>query len=270
MSQPDRRPVLLIRPDGNERDARALDDHGIASATDPYLVTRPCDDPMPAHRFVGLLAAAGPQTALIITSPRTWGHLESVAGRGPLERALSSALDQRIRVLVTGRPARAAGGAGRDRAERGGPRRTAQRHRPAPAARPAGARRRPGGPPARQRDRPRRAARGPARRGLARPPAARLHHRRAPRAAGQRRAPGPRRLLRRPAALLERGPGPGRVRRAGRRARRHPRPRRRPHDERHRPRAGPRRRRVHGHRPDGPGRRGGRRPRRARPERRGR
>lgn len=108
MSQPDRRPVLLIRPDGNERDARALDDHGIASTTDPYLVTRPCDDPMPAHRFVGLLAAAGPRTALIITSPRTWGHLESVAGRGPLERALSSALDQRIRVLVTGRGTRGA------------------------------------------------------------------------------------------------------------------------------------------------------------------
>ncbi|SYZ32970.1 Uroporphyrinogen decarboxylase [Propionibacterium australiense] len=103
MSSPDRRPVLLIRPDGNERDAAALDAHGIASSIDPYLVNRACDDPMPARRLVGLLSAAGAQTALVITSPRTWGHLEAAAGAGPLERAVATALNQGLRVFATGR-----------------------------------------------------------------------------------------------------------------------------------------------------------------------
>lgn len=103
MNNPEKRPVLLIRPDGNERDARALDAYGIASATDPYLVTRACEDPMPARRLVDLLAAAGPRTVLVVTSPRTWGHLESAAGREPLGRALTAALGRRMRVFATGR-----------------------------------------------------------------------------------------------------------------------------------------------------------------------
>jgi len=103
VNAPDRRPVLLVRPDGNERDAAALDTHGIASSIDPYLQTRACDDPMPARRLVGLLSAAGAQAVLVITSPRTWGHLESAAGAAPLERAAATALNQGLRVFATGR-----------------------------------------------------------------------------------------------------------------------------------------------------------------------
>lgn len=103
MSPRDPRPVLLIRPDGNERDARALDAHGIASATDPFLVTRPSENPVPANRLVGLLSVAGPQAALVVSSPRTWGYLVHAAGREPLEQALAQALGRSMRLLVTGR-----------------------------------------------------------------------------------------------------------------------------------------------------------------------
>lgn len=97
------RPVLLIRPDGNDRDAAALAACGLASTIDPWLVTQPADDLSAARRFTGMLVGAGPHVALIITSPRTWGYLEQLAGAKALQVAAHAAVSRDLHVYCTGK-----------------------------------------------------------------------------------------------------------------------------------------------------------------------
>lgn len=96
------RPVLLIRPDGNERDAIALDRFGLAATIEPWLEVTAATDSGPAHRMTGFLQSSGPQAILLITSPRTWGTWSQLVGRAALENAASRAVDRGMRVFCTG------------------------------------------------------------------------------------------------------------------------------------------------------------------------
>ncbi|CEI24525.1 Uroporphyrinogen decarboxylase [Propionibacterium freudenreichii] len=96
------RPLLLIRPDGNERDAIALDRFGLASTIDPWLEVRAADDSAPAHRMTGFLQSSGAQVILLITSPRTWQHWAQQVGVAALENAAVGAVDRGMRVFCTG------------------------------------------------------------------------------------------------------------------------------------------------------------------------
>ncbi|SER88726.1 uroporphyrinogen decarboxylase [Propionibacterium cyclohexanicum] len=96
-------PVLLVRPDANERDAEQLDAWGIETTIDPWLEVSTAADPAPAHRLVGMLAACATGTVLVVTSPRTWGHLGQLVGDKALERAVSAALGNGALVWCTGR-----------------------------------------------------------------------------------------------------------------------------------------------------------------------
>ncbi|MCL2464456.1 MAG: uroporphyrinogen-III synthase, partial [Micrococcales bacterium] len=96
------RPVLLIRPDANERDAAALDAHGVPSTIEPWLRVEPADADG-ARRVAGRLDAAGPQTVLAVTSPRTWRFWSRQVGAAELAAAASAAVGRGMRVYATGR-----------------------------------------------------------------------------------------------------------------------------------------------------------------------
>lgn len=66
------RPVLLIRPDGNEADADALAQVGVPALILPLLRTAPVADAADAVELSQRVCGAGALTWLVVTSPRTW------------------------------------------------------------------------------------------------------------------------------------------------------------------------------------------------------
>ncbi len=96
------RPLLLIRPDGNERDALALDGFGLPSTIDPWLEVSPATEALEAHRMVGFLQGSSSQVVLLITSPRTWTNWGALVGAAALESAANAAVGRGVRVYCTG------------------------------------------------------------------------------------------------------------------------------------------------------------------------
>lgn len=93
--------VLLIRPDGNEADARALAGQGIGALIEPLLKITPVPDASGPRELADELGSLGAGDWLLITSPRTWGcWAESVAGLAPAVRA---AAGRGLRVGAIGR-----------------------------------------------------------------------------------------------------------------------------------------------------------------------
>ena len=99
-------PVLLIRPDGNDRDAVALGGQGIESWIEPVLEIGPPDDPTRPARLADELDSLGAGDWLLVTSPRTWSHWQRTAERLP-ER-LAAAAERGVRVACVGASSAAA------------------------------------------------------------------------------------------------------------------------------------------------------------------
>lgn len=99
---PDDRPVLLVRPDGNETDAAALATLGLGCVIDPYLEMSGVEDPQPAHRLVELLGTCGHGDWLVLTSARAlpcWGRL---VGPQLLAEELAAARARGLRIAAVG------------------------------------------------------------------------------------------------------------------------------------------------------------------------
>jgi uroporphyrinogen-III synthase len=95
-------PVLLVRPDGNDADRRALVAAGITVMVDPYLQVVRARDEAPAAHLLRRLAAAGAGDWLMLTSPRAlaaWGTLVAPAG---LTGAVAAARLRGMRVAAVG------------------------------------------------------------------------------------------------------------------------------------------------------------------------
>lgn len=96
-------PVLLIRPDSNERDATELAEFGVETTIDPWLEVSAVSDSTAAHRLAGMLAACAKGAVLVITSPRTWARWGELVGPKALERSLGAALGNGTQIWCTGR-----------------------------------------------------------------------------------------------------------------------------------------------------------------------
>ena len=101
------RPVLLIRPDGNERDAEALVCRGLSATIDPWLRMSTVTDAGLAERMLRILTDPPGHTALVVTSPRTWRHLAALVGAERLTTASESAARHKVAVFCTGAATRA-------------------------------------------------------------------------------------------------------------------------------------------------------------------
>lgn len=86
------KPVLLIRPSGNETDAAALAAVGIDSLVDPYLRTGPVADDTAARALLDALAAADASTVLAVTSTTPVPVLRDLLGER-LRDAVARAVD---------------------------------------------------------------------------------------------------------------------------------------------------------------------------------
>jgi len=95
-----RRPILLIRPDGNEADASALAAFGLPTVIEPLLTTGPSADAAPARALADELDRAGAGDWLVITSPRTWRNWCALVS--DLPEHLAAALDAGLRVASVG------------------------------------------------------------------------------------------------------------------------------------------------------------------------
>lgn len=98
--------VLLIRPDGNDRDALALAAQGLTTWVDPYLRTTACADPTGAEELlngIGAIRPATPRTTwLIATSPRAYPAWSMLVGPARLEAAVASAAASGLRACAVG------------------------------------------------------------------------------------------------------------------------------------------------------------------------
>lgn len=92
--------ILLIRPDGNESDAAALAEVGLASVIAPLLEVVPLPDPGPARLLAEALLEAGPGGWLVLTSPRTWRLWRAAAAK--LDAQLVQALNRGTRIATVG------------------------------------------------------------------------------------------------------------------------------------------------------------------------
>lgn len=95
-----RRPILLIRPDGNDADAAALAGVGVPTLIEPLLATGPSGDAAPARELADELDRAGAGGWLVITSPRTWRHW--LEGVDDLSERLVAALAAGLRLAAVG------------------------------------------------------------------------------------------------------------------------------------------------------------------------
>jgi uroporphyrinogen decarboxylase len=96
------RPVLLVRPDGNETDAAALVAAGIPVLVDPYLVVFPVSDEAPGARLLVDLEAAGGGDWLVLTSPRALDAWAALVGSEALIHAVAGARARGLRVAAVG------------------------------------------------------------------------------------------------------------------------------------------------------------------------
>lgn len=93
------KPVLLIRADGNEPDAEALQALGLDSVIDPYILIDKSRDETDALMLVNALANAEPNTWLIATSVNAIRCLAELVG---LERLQSAASNQNLKFAAVG------------------------------------------------------------------------------------------------------------------------------------------------------------------------
>lgn len=98
--------VLLIRPDGNDRDAAELARAGIATLTEPLLEIVPVTDAAAAAELAIEVDSLGAGDWLLLTSPRTWGCWSTLAA-SELSQQLVNAVGRGVRVACVG-PATAA------------------------------------------------------------------------------------------------------------------------------------------------------------------
>lgn len=96
------RPILLVRPDGNETDAAALRAAGLPVLVDPYLAVVPAVDRTGAATLLDELAAAGPQDWVVLTSPRAMGAWADLVGADALTRAFAEARTRGVRAAAVG------------------------------------------------------------------------------------------------------------------------------------------------------------------------
>ncbi|HEY5483345.1 MAG TPA: uroporphyrinogen decarboxylase [Propionibacteriaceae bacterium] len=96
------RPLLLVRPDGNEADAIALAAGGIPTLIDPYLTVVPASDRAPAARLLDDLSVAGRDHWLVLTSPRAMAAWASLVGADVLSQTLAAARSRGMRVAAVG------------------------------------------------------------------------------------------------------------------------------------------------------------------------
>ena len=96
------RPVLLVRPDGNEADAIALAAQGVPTLIDEYLAVVPAADNSAAAQLLDDLSVAGADDWLVLTSPRAMGAWAALVGADALSRALASARTRGVRVAAVG------------------------------------------------------------------------------------------------------------------------------------------------------------------------
>lgn len=96
-----RQPILLIRPDGNDRDAAALRNVGLTAIQEPYL-TISLGAQKPANRLFEELQSAGENDWLVITSPRAIPAWSSLVGQGRLIEALDEARVRGLRLAAVG------------------------------------------------------------------------------------------------------------------------------------------------------------------------
>jgi uroporphyrinogen decarboxylase len=96
------RPVLLVRPDGNETDAAALVAAGIPVLVDPYLVVSPAQNKAPGAQILVDLGAAGAGDWLVLTSPRAMDAWAALVGSDALTQAVAGARARGLCVAAVG------------------------------------------------------------------------------------------------------------------------------------------------------------------------
>ena len=97
-----RRPVLLVRPDGNDADAVAFADEGVPALVDPYLTVTPVSDAREASALLDDLTQAGSGDWLLLTSPRALPSWSALVGEETLATAITLARDRGLRVSAVG------------------------------------------------------------------------------------------------------------------------------------------------------------------------
>ena len=96
------RPVLLVRPDGNDADAAALLVAGIPALVDPYLVVSPASDAARGAQLLCDLEGAGRDDWLVLTSPRAIEAWSTLVGSDALTQALAAARARGLGVAAVG------------------------------------------------------------------------------------------------------------------------------------------------------------------------
>ena len=96
------RPVLLVRPDGNETDLAALAAVGVPGLAEPYLTVAPVPDAGPASRLLAALNTAGAGDWLVVTSPRTMAAWGALVGEEALARAVTAARERGVKTAAVG------------------------------------------------------------------------------------------------------------------------------------------------------------------------
>lgn len=94
------RPMLLIRPDGNESDAKALAAIGVPSVIEPLLRVTPVADAGPARELADLLDTAEDGHWLVLTSPRTWRIWGELVD--DVDARLARAIERGLRIATVG------------------------------------------------------------------------------------------------------------------------------------------------------------------------
>ena len=93
------KPVLLIRGTGNETDATALSELGIASLIDPYLEIAVSDDKTDAKNMFNFLCDAEGPIWLIATSTNAIKYWAEIVGADEITAALSVQADLRYAAI---------------------------------------------------------------------------------------------------------------------------------------------------------------------------
>ncbi len=96
------RPILVVRPDGNEADAVALRAAGFPVLVDPYLGVVPATDHSPARGLLAELATSGPADWLVLTSPRAMAAWAGLVGADALTQVLAAARTRGVRLAAVG------------------------------------------------------------------------------------------------------------------------------------------------------------------------
>lgn len=83
------KPVLLIRANRNEDDAKTLSELGFETVIDPYLTIEPTQDGDAVNQVLAALASADERTWFVLTSANGIHYLAAAIGRDALTTALA-------------------------------------------------------------------------------------------------------------------------------------------------------------------------------------